>query len=434
MLGRNERHEAPPRPQPNTAQGRNWNRRLTRAVERARTHAVCCLFTAGLASCSGKSSSPTSPTSQTSDARGSESATDAAPSEQANPSSDSHGSSPTVGNGESNESAAPEVTQTPTASLIEPGEPTVLASQVVFGARLCLGDDQRIYFPNRIGYPETPGLEELWVVSRTGGDARSVATPGSVTGCVQAGTEVWTSRNDASTIGRTDAVSGTQLEAYATPGTPLQVAGNSTHVFASLLTMTPSAEVVSIDPNTLGAPRTLWSKPGRVTALWLNADDERLVFSAKDTETTASWVVRIGLSPETSAELVATTGELGAVDEQGGVVYYTHYDRGELRAFDVDTATDTVMTTLPGTWSLVVDGEFVYVTTRPDYCSAHEGKLYRIPTVGGEPTLLADNLDCPTQLVTDARGLYWMNAGSWQGPESTGLAPADGSVMFLPRK
>jgi hypothetical protein len=378
--------------------------------------------------CSSDKPEPTAPTSTTSDA------TNTSPV----PTSSRGASEPEPSNGASTIASAPDdsaVTTTTPSALIEPGVPVALASEVVFGARLCSSPNGRLFYPNRIGYPNNPGLEELWTVSRSGGDARSFAAPGSVTGCALVSNELWVARYDTAMLTRLDVESGTQLGTFPTSGTPLQVASNSSHVFASIYNPTPSGDVVRIDPKSLSEPEVLWSKPGRVTALWLRADDQALLFSARDPEADTSWIVSVQLSsPRTTTEIVTTTGELGAVASAGGSVFYAHHAKGELHAVDTQSRADTVLTTVPGIWSLWVDGDHVYFTTRPDYCSNNEGKLYRIPVAGGEPTLLTANLNCPSQLLGDDDGLYWINTGSWQGPDSGESAPADGSVMHLPRR
>lgn len=331
------------------------------------------------------------------------------------------------------ETATPEATDTG-AGVIEPAEPVVLASEVVFGARLCLGANQQLYFPNRIGYPLTPGQEQLWVVSRSGGDARAVATPGSATGCFEIDGQVWMASNETSSIARLDIAGGTLLEGYPTPGTPLQITGNSNRVFASLSMGSTSATIVSIDPTMLAEPQTIWSKAGRVAALWLRASDERLLFSATDGENAVAWVVQVQLASGQVAELATTASELGAVDGAGNFVYYANYSLHEVHRLDLSSGADTVLASIEHPWSLVVDGEYLYVGARPDYCANKEGKLYRVPLAGGATTLLADELNCPSQIVSDAKGLYWINTGSWLGPGSDSAAPADGSVMYLPRR
>lgn len=409
--------------------------------------AVYGSLAAGMVSgCSSDNSQDAVPTSTASDASGTPSATvpsgqsseaEGANSEHDATEPDSNTTDPdsNTTNSESNATEPDSNTTNPESTgVVDPGTPLVLASEVVFGARLCLGANDQLYYPNRIGYPQTPGLEQLWVVATTGGDARVLGTPGSVTGCVQVANEVWTASYDTAAIARVDVDSGGLLPSYPTTGTPLQVTGNSSRVFASLNMQSSGGAVVSIDPTTLGQPETLWSKAGRVTALWLHANDDRLLFSARDAETMAAWIVQVRMSPVQVTELVGTTGELGGVDGAGDFAYYTHYTNNEVRKVDVNSGADSLLTTLDGPWSILVDGDYLYVGARPDYCANNEGRLYRVPLAGGEPTLLADNLNCPSQLARDSKGLYWINTGSWQGPDSGEPAPADGSVMHLPRR
>jgi hypothetical protein len=332
------------------------------------------------------------------------------------------------------DSAPPNATVPGGAGVIEPGEPVILAADIVFGARLCFGANQQLYFPNRIGYPLTPGQEQLWAVSRSGGEARAVASPGSVTGCFESNGQIWTASYETSLLSRFDVASATLLESYPTPGTPLQVTGNSNRLFASLYASSTGATIVSIDPTTLAEPQTIWSKPGRVTALWLRANDDRLLFSATDGEQAVGWITQVQLASGQATELATTTSELGAVDGAGNFVYYANFSEHEVHRIDTSSGADTVLASIDHPWSLVVDGDYLYVGARPDYCANKEGKLYRVPLTGGSPTLLAGDLNCPSQIVSDEKGLYWINTGSWLGPGSDAAAPADGSVMHLPRR
>lgn len=337
-----------------------------------------------------------------------------------------------------NPTSAPSAPASPSSTasgVIEPGNPIVLARDLVFGARLCLGSNNQLYYPNRVGYPLTPGLEELWAVSRTGGDAHRIAAPGSVTGCAWLGEVLWVGRNDGNTIAGIEATTGALLEPYVVSGTPLQVASNSTRLFASLNVATTS-DVVSIDPTSATPPQLLWTKGEGAYAYWLRADDDRVAFSAKSSSAPDAWIVHVSLSPYAVTE-VTTAGDLGAVDFKGDFLYYAHYTNGQVRQVDLTTGIDTVLAEISQPWGLVVDGDYLYVGTRPDYCTGTEGRLYRVPRFGGgSVALLADNLNCPSQLVTDDAGLYWINTGSWAGPRVTPpeSAPADGSVMHLPRQ
>lgn len=318
--------------------------------------------------------------------------------------------------------------------LVEPGTPTVLASNLVYGSRLCFGNNDLLYFPNRIGYPLTPGQEELWSVSRAGGQAQRILVPGSVTGCAQAGDVLWLPRNTDNFLTRLNTATGVILDTFFTTGTPIQVAANATQVFASTTGVAGGA-VVLIDPAALAPAQILWNKPGSTVPLWLDVNAERLVFSASDVgqDPPQSWIVRIQLPSLQGAELVTSTGEIGSVDTVDDVVYYAHHNPGTVHRFDVSSGVDTVMAELPDAWSVRVDGDYLYVAARPDYCQSGEGQLYRVALADSSVTLLADRLNCPSQMLVDARGLYWINSGTWQGPDTNTAAPNDGSVGFLPR-
>lgn len=304
----------------------------------------------------------------------------------------------------------------------------------MYGSRLCFGADDLLYFPNRVGYPLTPGQEELWSVSRAGGQARQVLIPGSVTGCAQAGDVLWLPRNVDNFLTRLNTATGVILDTYFTTDVPIQVAANATDVFA-VTTGGPGAAVVRIDPVTLGSEQTLWSKSGSILPLWLDATNERLVFSANDfsQDPPQSWIVRIQLPSLQAEELVTSTGEVGGVDAIDDVVYYAHNDPGTVHRFDLSDGSDSVIAQLADVWSVRIDGNSLYVATRPDYCQGGEGRLYRISLADSQMTLLADQLNCPSHMLADERGLYWINAGTWQGPDSNTAAPSDGSVNFLPR-
>ncbi len=323
----------------------------------------------------------------------------------------------------------------PSGGVIEPGTPVTLADGLVFGSRLCVGSDDRLYFPNRLGYPTTPGLEELWSVSKAGGDAQRVASPGSSTGCIAIHDEVWVSANVGNSAFRLNV--DTKLEGVVafSEGTPLQMTSNGTFVFASISGGQLGGNVVvSIDPSTLTATHTLWSKSGSVVSTWLRSQGNDLIFSVNDGSTQSAWIVHVNTESRQSQDLVSTTGEVGGIDIADETVYYAHHDRGEVRKVSLMDAADSLLANVEGAWSLLVDGDSLYVGARPDFCAGGEGKLYRVPLTGGDPTLLADQLDCPSQLLADERGLYWINNGTWPGPESPEDAPADSSVLFLPRQ
>jgi hypothetical protein len=278
-------------------------------------------------------------------------------------------------------------------------------------------------------------LEELWSVSKVGGDAQRVASPGSSTGCTGINDEVWVSANVGNAAFRLNV--DTKLEGVLalSEGTPLQMASNGTFVFASISGgQLYGTVVVSIDPATSTATEMLWSKSGSVISTWLRSQGNDLVFSVNDGSTQSAWIVHVDTASRQSQDLVSTTGEVGGVDIADETVYYAHHDRGEVRRVSLMDASDSLLANIEGAWSVLVDGDSLYVGARPDYCAGGEGKLYRVPLNGGEPTLLAEQLDCPSQLLADDRGLYWINNGTWSGPESAEDAPADSSVSFLPRQ
>lgn len=319
--------------------------------------------------------------------------------------------------------------------IIEPGDPVTLADNLVFGSRLCEGSDDRLYFPNRLGYPTTSGLEEVWSVSKLGGDARRVASPGSSTGCTAVNDEVWVSTNVGNEAFRVNINTLSEDVAVLAEGTPLQLTSDGTTVFASVLRPQQAGSViVTIDPHTAMVTDMLWAKSGPVISTWLKVQGKTLVFSLNEGGGQSAWIVHIDTETRQSQELVSTTGEVGGIDIAGDAVYYAHHDRGEVRRVSLMDAADSLLANVEGAWSVLVDGDFLYVGARPDYCAGGEGTLHRVPLDGGEPTLLADQLKCPSQLLADQRGLYWINNGTWSGPEANHEAPADSSVLFLPRE
>jgi len=307
-----------------------------------------------------------------------------------------------------------------------------LADGLLFPGRIALNAG-KLFFASRVGYPATQGLEELWTVATSGGPAQLLATPGNVSGLAYVNDEVWIAAGSQRAVLRIDATSGAALGSITTDGAPYQVATNSTTAFASLYDATEKPALVSI-PHSTRAPGVLWGSAEHGLPLWLNATDAALFFTTQPHLGTSS-VFRIDLATGSATELAVFDKELGAVEVVGNTIWFTVQGDNAVWQRDLTNNTSMKFATIPGAWAVRADGDYLYVSGRPEYCTRTEpdaGAVYRVPLAGGTPEKIADRLRCPSQLVADAKGLYWINNGTWAG--TSAVAPLeDGAVLFLPR-
>ena len=77
---------------------------------------------------------------------------------------------------------------------------------------------------------------------------------------------------------------------------------------------------------------------------------------------------------------------------------------------------------------MVVDGQNVYWTTQGTGADFKDGSIWSCPLTGcTTPTMLATNLQQPTEIVVDAQAIYWVTYGN--GADDAG--GIDGNVTKL---
>jgi hypothetical protein len=329
----------------------------------------------------------------------------------------------------SSASSGPQPSSDPTTwPNVEPGVPQVLVSDLTYPARLALYDGRLIY-PNRLGFPAATGGEELWQVSTHGGSGTRLGTLGTIYGFAQLGGELLIADNAANQLARVNLGEGTALGAVELRG-PVQVAANSNAWFVSAV----AGGTVSVSKfDATGSVSSLWMSNDSGSPLWLKATEDALYFSTGAGASSTYEIYALPVSGGDATLLLTSASEIGAIDVRDGILWYADHDAGVLGRIDLATRSQSQFANVPAAWSVLVDGDFVYVGSRPDWCeTVTDGSIYRVALSDGTLESVADSLPCPSQMAADASGLYWVNNGVWNGDFMTNAA-ANGTITRLGR-
>lgn len=120
--------------------------------------------------------------------------------------------------------------------------------------------------------------------------------------------------------------------------------------------------------------------------------------------------------------LVSDLATPDGVAVEGNAIFFSTNADGTIWRLERPAAPEPFVTGEPAPFALATDGVYLYATNRvvddAQDCLP-SGSLVAIPLGGGERVELANGLLCPSTIVVDADGIYWVNNGN-QTPVSGG--------------
>jgi len=133
--------------------------------------------------------------------------------------------------------------------------------------------------------------------------------------------------------------------------------------------------------------------------------------------------------------LAQTEGWAGALALSGNTLLFTDWAGNRLERVTLDTQVVTTVAQVPQAWGVLVDGEYAYVTTQPDFCrTMPEGTLQRVSLADGSTTQLTAAVSCPSMMLTAGDWLYWLNNGQADDSSEIGIRSlGTGSLARLRR-
>jgi hypothetical protein len=154
-----------------------------------------------------------------------------------------------------------------------------------------------------------------------------------------------------------------------------------------------------------------------VSQVLLDAPRNQIIGVDRGATATAGNIEAVALFEDSRTRLTPALSTLQAAAIHGTRLFFTISGDGQVASLDLNTPGDLKANVggLNRPWGIAVDDEYFYVTERfspPDAaCTESIGTLKAFPIAGGEPTVLARDLPCPSWMVVDSNAIYWVNNG-----------------------
>ncbi len=347
------------------------------------------------------------------------------PTETSPPSPSTAGSPTTSGNPEPSPGAPSVAT---TSGPFEPGTPVTLLSDLWFPARMAISDGW-LYFADRPRLGDSQRLDEFVRVS-LGTDTPTVERlfeAPSIDGFTVTSDTIWIA----------SAVQNAFM-AFSLDGKPGLALAKSTPLALSVAHNTHSVYFGGQDGFVLAlefgatSPTQLYTGREADVPQWFRATEDA-VYAAFESGPT-NQLVRIDARDGHAEILIERTTRLGGFSIEPDGIYFADAILGTIEVVPHDGGDTQVLASVPQPWSLLVEGDYLYVATQPDdYCqTGTEGDLRRVDRRDGSVVVLAGELPCPSMLAATSEALYWVNNGT-ASAEDGFEAYGDGSLMMLRR-
>jgi len=192
----------------------------------------------------------------------------------------------------------------------------------------------------------------------------------------------------------------------------------------------PTQSIVVKDVSDLSVVKQIEGGYDSVSQVLLDPPRDQIIVIDRGGTVASGDINAAALSEDRLTRLTPSLSTLQAAAIHGTRLFFTISGDGQVASFDLDTPSDLQSNVqgLNRPWGIAVDDDYFYVTERfspaDGACMESIGTLKAFPIAGGAPTVLAHDLPCPSWIVADSSGIYWVNNG-------VGETGNGGSVMKI---
>lgn len=314
---------------------------------------------------------------------------------------------------------------------LEPAAPIVLAADLTHATRIAFDGSDVLVLHHPSLLEGSTALDEIVRVPRAGGSPELVVSAPRMGGFVVDGDRIWVSSLETATLFEFDKATGEERTRTVLSDTSYlyQVVQSASTVFAS---HAMNGRLFSVGKSD-GAARVVFAGDPSTAfpAQWLLLDESSVYFLSGPSPSEVSlWRASADGSGATTLAAVGSAVALGAAGEE---LVTVDNGAGEVVAFSKQGARRT-LGHVEEAWALTADSETVYISKQPfDSCpEGYAGEVVKLPLAGGEATVLARGLACPSMLLVGDDGLYWVNNGyASAGPSGEFVSTPTGSLVKL---
>jgi hypothetical protein len=179
----------------------------------------------------------------------------------------------------------------------------------------------------------------------------------------------------------------------------------------------PKPSIVVKDVSDLSVVKQIDGGYDSISQVLLDAARDQIIVVDRGATVASGDINSAALSEDRLTRLTPSLSTLQAAAIHGTRLFFAISGDGQVASLDLNNPDDLQANArgLNRPWGIAVDDDYFYVTERfspaEGACMESIGTLKAFPIAGGEPTVLARDLPCPSRIVVDDHGIYWVNNG-----------------------